>query len=176
MQTNSVATRLYPYARTAYSILFDHYAHHKDVQGTLLLRDIIAIHPVCTHLSRMPYTTLSKTVVVLRQMSVIQLNARRPVVNSASILWDVRAVQFVIHFISLCLNIVRSRHAPAPSRTERRLSILKFVNAGLDSAGLNRILHVPEVMDKIPEEFRNVVGGLWWPLNTALLSLGRFTM
>ena len=111
-----------------------------------------------TYLLRMQNTTLSKTVAVLRQISVTQMNARRPVVNSASILWDVGAVQFVIHCITLCLNIVRDRHAPAPSRTERRLSILKFVNAGLHSAVLNRILHMPEVVDKIPEEVRAVVG------------------
>jgi len=95
---------------------------------------------------------------VLRQMSVAQLNARRPVVNSASILWDVGAVQFVTQCITLHLNIVRDRGAPPPSRAERRLSILKFVNAGLDKTDLNRILHLPEVRDRIPEEFWDIVG------------------
>ena len=147
------------YARTAYSILFDLYAHHRHGQGTLLpLPDITANHTICSCLLRMQNTTPSKTVAVLRQMSVAQLNARGPVVNSASILWDVGAVRFVIQCITSYLNIVWNRHAPAPSRAERRLSILKFVNAGLDKVDLNRILHLPEVVDKIPEEFRDIVG------------------
>lgn len=44
------------------------------------------------------------------------------------------------------------------SKSERRLTILKYANAGLDRANLNRILHLPEVVEKIPEEYRAAIG------------------
>ena len=107
----------------------------------------------------MKNSTLMKTVNVLTEMSIADLNARRPIVaGHAALSWNVDAVLFVKKCIMLHLNIVRRVDRSASSKSERRLTILQNANTGLDKANLSRILHLPEVVEKIPEEYRAAIG------------------